>query len=227
MRRSALSLLKRSANSSSNPVAAARRSNGAASKPSFNASERSRATAEIDLRHGGVDRIVLLEEPGFGLRGHDTNCIISRRAVMPAHGSSFPHHRSRLAPSRDAAGLRGHDTQCMISQPVMLARWGSSSTAGSTTTPCRPTVARSALSASSRPLAANAAATQPEGRYHLGADRAAGRRLASQAENPSPLAKTALRRQTPRVGAVCPNRARTALCGGRSAMSAPTAIADT
>jgi len=33
-----------------------------------------------------------------------------------------------------------------------------------------------------------------------------------------------LRRQTPEVGAVCPNRARTDLCGGRSAMSVPTAI---
>jgi hypothetical protein len=31
--------------------------------------------------------------------------------------------------------------------------------------------------------------------------------------------------QTPEVGAVCLNRARTVLCGGRSAMSVPTAIA--
>src|SRR5689334_4673899 len=30
-------------------------------------------------------------------------------------------------------------------------------------------------------------------------------------------------RQTPKVGAVCPNRARTDLCGGCSAMSIPTA----
>ena len=33
-----------------------------------------------------------------------------------------------------------------------------------------------------------------------------------------------VRRHTPKVGAVCPNRARTVLCGGRSAMSVPTAI---
>jgi hypothetical protein len=33
-----------------------------------------------------------------------------------------------------------------------------------------------------------------------------------------------LRRQPPKVGAVCPNWARTDLCGGRSAMSVPTAI---
>jgi hypothetical protein len=31
-------------------------------------------------------------------------------------------------------------------------------------------------------------------------------------------------RQTPKVGAVCPNRARTDLCGGRRAISVPTAI---
>ena len=74
------------------------------------------------------------------------------------------------------------------------------------------------------PLAANAPAAQPEGRHDLGADHAPGGRLAAQTENPPPLAATALRRQTPEVGAVCPNWARTDLCGGRSAMSVPTAI---
>src|SRR5216684_7550439 len=34
-----------------------------------------------------------------------------------------------------------------------------------------------------------------------------------------------VRRQTPKVGAVCGKAARTVLCGGRSAMSVPTAIA--
>src|SRR5207245_5442655 len=33
-------------------------------------------------------------------------------------------------------------------------------------------------------------------------------------------------RHTPKVGAVCPNWARTDLCGGRSVMSVPTAISD-
>jgi hypothetical protein len=33
-----------------------------------------------------------------------------------------------------------------------------------------------------------------------------------------------VRRQTPKVGAVCGKAARTVLCGGRSAMSVPTAI---
>jgi hypothetical protein len=32
------------------------------------------------------------------------------------------------------------------------------------------------------------------------------------------------RRHLPKVGAVCPNRARTDLCGGRSVMGVPTAI---
>src|SRR5216683_1302054 len=35
-----------------------------------------------------------------------------------------------------------------------------------------------------------------------------------------------VRRQTPEVGAVCGKAARTVLCGGRSAMSVPTAIAE-
>src|SRR5712671_5110999 len=34
-------------------------------------------------------------------------------------------------------------------------------------------------------------------------------------------------RHTPKVGAVCPNWARTVLCGGRSVMSVPTAISET
>ena len=36
--------------------------------------------------------------------------------------------------------------------------------------------------------------------------------------------KSALPSHTPKVGAVCPNWARTDLCGGRSVMSVPTAI---
>src|ERR1700687_2297686 len=36
---------------------------------------------------------------------------------------------------------------------------------------------------------------------------------------------TAIRRHTPEVGAVCGKAARTVLCGGRSAMSVPTATA--
>ena len=53
----------------------------------------------------------------------------------------------------------------------------------------------------------------------------ARRRLAPETQDPSPVAERPLRRQTPEVGAVCPNSARTDLCGGRSAMSVPTAIA--
>src|ERR1700682_887269 len=37
--------------------------------------------------------------------------------------------------------------------------------------------------------------------------------------------KDTLRRYAPKVGAVCGKAARTVLCGGRSAMSVPTAIA--
>jgi hypothetical protein len=47
---------------------------------------------------------------------------------------------------------------------------------------------------------------------------------APRAAHPSSLARPALRRQTPEVGAGCSNWARPDLCGGRSAMSIPTAI---
>jgi hypothetical protein len=75
-----------------------------------------------------------------------------------------------------------------------------------------------------RPLATNASAAQPEGRLHVGPYDAIGRRLAPRAAHPSSLARPALRRQTPEVGAGCSNWARPDLCGGRSAMSIPTAI---
>src|SRR5260370_21457473 len=42
--------------------------------------------------------------------------------------------------------------------------------------------------------------------------------------HPSSLAKRALCRQTPKVGAVCGKAARTDLCGGRAVMDVPTAI---
>src|SRR3954451_8493502 len=73
-------------------------------------------------------------------------------------------------------------------------------------------------------LVALTATTQPEGPDTMAADEEAGRRLAPQAANPPPLAQHAVRRQTPEVGAVCGNAARTVLCGGRSVMSVPTAI---
>src|SRR5215471_12023359 len=44
--------------------------------------------------------------------------------------------------------------------------------------------------------------------------------------HPSSVAPRALRRQIPEVGAECPNGARSALCGGRSVMSVPTAISE-
>src|SRR5262249_535783 len=52
-------------------------------------------------------------------------------------------------------------------------------------------------------------------------------RLAPRPRNPSTLAQAALCRHTPEVGAVCGKAARTVLCGGRSAMSVPTATVGT
>ena len=56
-------------------------------------------------------------------------------------------------------------------------------------------------------------------------DDAAGGRLAPEAAHPPSLAERSLRRHTPKVEAVCGKAARTALCGGRSVMSVPTASA--
>src|SRR6202023_785572 len=76
-----------------------------------------------------------------------------------------------------------------------------------------------------RNLAAYAPAAQPEGPHELGTDYAAGRRLAPPTTHPASLATGSLRRHPPEVGAVCGKAARTDLCGGRSAMSVPTANA--
>src|SRR5262249_16650566 len=67
-----------------------------------------------------------------------------------------------------------------------------------------------------RPLAAHAAASQPQGLHHVGTDDAAGGGLAPETDHPSSLAERSLRRHTPKVGAVCGKAARTVLCGGRA-----------
>src|SRR5215217_6372963 len=75
-----------------------------------------------------------------------------------------------------------------------------------------------------RPLATHASATQPEGWFDVGENSVHRQRLAPEATHPSPLAAAAFCRQTPKVGAECPNGARSDLCGGRSVMGVPTAI---
>src|SRR6202161_2440819 len=73
-------------------------------------------------------------------------------------------------------------------------------------------------------LAAHATAAEPERLDDLGADQAVGRRLAPETTNPSSVAREAIRRQTPKVGAICPNWARMYLFGGREVTRVPTAI---
>jgi hypothetical protein len=58
----------------------------------------------------------------------------------------------------------------------------------------------------------------------VGSDDETGRQLASRSAHPSSLARSALRRQTPKVGAGCSNWARPDPCGGCPAMGIPTAI---
>src|SRR5258708_655889 len=76
-------------------------------------------------------------------------------------------------------------------------------------------------------MATIAQATQSKRRHDLGADHAVGQRLAPETGYPSTMAKNTLRRQPPKVGAVCGKAARTVLCGGRSVMGVPTAIVAT
>jgi hypothetical protein len=73
-------------------------------------------------------------------------------------------------------------------------------------------------------LATHASAAEPERLDDLGADQAVGRRLAPATTNPSFVAREALRRSTPKVGAICPNCARMDLCGGGEVTRVPTAI---
>ena len=76
-----------------------------------------------------------------------------------------------------------------------------------------------------QPMATHASAAKSEGLDDCKERTAAvGQRLAPKTANPSPLAGCALCSQTPKVGAVCPNWARTALCGGREVTRVPTAI---
>jgi hypothetical protein len=58
----------------------------------------------------------------------------------------------------------------------------------------------------------------------MGTDHADRRRLASETQNPSSLARPALCRYSPKVGAQCVNCARWDLCGGHRVTGIPTAI---
>src|SRR6266851_10169953 len=74
-----------------------------------------------------------------------------------------------------------------------------------------------------RSLASAAMPAQPKSKNAMDAHDETGRRVPPPAASPASLAECALRRQTPEVGAECPNWARSELCGGRSAMNVPTA----
>ena len=74
-----------------------------------------------------------------------------------------------------------------------------------------------------RSLAPAAMPAQPEGVRGVGADGETGRRVSPEAPYPASLAECAVCRQTPEVGAVCGNSARTDLCGGTGVTRFPTA----
>jgi group II intron reverse transcriptase/maturase len=72
-----------------------------------------------------------------------------------------------------------------------------------------------------RSLATRPAPAQPEGQDDMDRHGQTGQSLAAQAPDIPPLARSALPRQTPKVGAVCGNAARTVLCGGARSNARP------
>src|SRR6202521_5298471 len=73
-----------------------------------------------------------------------------------------------------------------------------------------------------RSLASAVMSAQPKSKSAMDANDETGRRVPPPAANPASLAECALRRQTPEVGAECPNWARSELSGGRSETGVPT-----
>src|SRR5229473_2751214 len=73
-----------------------------------------------------------------------------------------------------------------------------------------------------RSLASAAMPAQPKSKNAMDTHDETGRRVPPPAASPASLAECALRRQTPEVGAECPNWARSELSGGRSETSVPT-----
>ena len=75
-----------------------------------------------------------------------------------------------------------------------------------------------------RAVVTHASAARPEGPYDVGPDHAARGHLAPTTKNPSSLAGSALRRQSPKVGPESPNRAGSDLCEGCRVTRISTAI---
>ncbi len=138
---------------------------------------------------------------------------------MPGIRGAIGNGRSCL---RSPGNFGGDGTRAWLNRASGLGRWFGASLP---TTPC-PKHARSfgIPTLCRRTLAKRPAPAQPERPDDMGIGGQAGGTLAPQAPDIPSLAVSTLPRQTPEVGAVCGNSARTVLCGGRSAMSVPTAI---
>src|ERR1700730_3454005 len=72
-----------------------------------------------------------------------------------------------------------------------------------------------------RSLASAVMSAQPKSTSAMDAHDETGRRVPPPAASPASLAECALRRQTPEVGAECPNWARSELSGRRSETNVP------
>ncbi len=135
---------------------------------------------------------------------------------MPGIRGAIGNGRSCL---RSPGNFGGDGTRAWLNRASGLGRWFGASLP---TTPC-PKHARSfgIPTLCRRTLAKRPAPAQPERPDDMGIGGQAGGTLAPQAPDIPSLAVSTLPRQTPEVGAVCGNSARTVLCGGRSAMSVP------
>ena len=158
----------------------------------------------------------------FNFLGFTFICGRSRRGQVP---------RQEEIPARSHAGeAQGDQGGVAAAQAPADPRAGEMAGAGRQGLLCLPRRADQlgiiALSVTTwSTLAPLALATEPKRQGHMATDQADRRRLPPPTQNPSSLAAAALRRQILKVGAVCPNWARTDLCGGRLATAVPTASA--
>jgi len=132
-----------------------------------------------------------------GATGCGPSCVRSRRPCAAA------------CTRRSTSKVPGCGRSCEATAPIM---------------PCPTTSRRSPPSgAGSNGCGGGASAGAPKGSPHPVGAQPTRCPLASHAQHHTSLARTTLRRHSPKVGAGCPNWARPVLCGGRAVMRIPTA----
>jgi group II intron reverse transcriptase/maturase len=172
-------------------------------------------------RHAAANRGRQDRRPALFLASRDLREIASGQVPPQEENPTRPH-------ARETPGNQGRVAAPATSTNPKAGRLVETSRHRLFRVPCRPDK-RTGYKRVSLPrhhiLAPGASATEPERQDAVGADEKACGRLAANAAHPSSLAKRTLRRQTPKVGAGCPNWLVRFCAGGRSEMSVPTANA--